>query len=868
MASDLSLKVLLEVKDKALGPLKSIAKGSDQLAKGLDATQQRLRQLGQQNAAIEAFQRLKGQAQATGGQLSAMRARLAELKGALPAAGAQYKAYAGEIKAGEKALARLQARQQSQLSQLRRTREQLKSLGVDNIARQQQRMGAEVRQATAALRAQETALKKLEKARQDHTKSLHVAAVAGSMGAGAVVGGKALVRASVAPLHQYMAHEDAMLGIARQVPGARDEMGRLTDVYRQAEKEVRELSETIPLTTVEIANMTTAAARMEVPTEHLKEQVKLAEEMAIAFDAVPDEIAESMGKVAKNFRIPVTDIRGLADTINYLDDNAISKGSDIIDYLNRTSGVVSTVAMSSKQAAALGSTLLTLGERTETASTATNAIIQTFAAAEKGKKGFRAAIKELGLGATDIQQGMQRDAMGTLLRVFDAIQKLPEDKRIGVMVDLVGKEHSDTLAKLVSKPDELRRQLDLAGSAEAGGSMAREAQARYATTSAQMQLLENQLFNLRAVAGQALAPALAELLAVVTPVIKAVTQWMQDNPVLTKRLMMAAVAVGALMTVLGALAAALAVAAVNAYALRAVFALLAAKNAAAAAQMGATAARAGLLARAAAGLKSAWGAVVQMGGFALQKTIVGLRLLGGQLMQAGAWLLRFGGVAARAFMVVGRAALALMASPIGIAFGLMAAAVYMWVTRWQDIKGGALLLWQDIKQAFMDGLAWLQALPQKMWEAGSNIIGGVIGGIRSKLDELKSSIVSVADSARGWFAEKLKINSPSRVFMQLGGWVSEGAALGIQGKAALVARAAAAMAAMPAMAAAPAMAGGVPALAARAPAAAAQAAPAINITIHAAPGQDAQAIAQAVSRELDRRERERAARAYSRIGDI
>lgn len=78
MASDLSLKVLLEVKDKALGPLKSIAKGSDQLAKGLDATQQRLRQLGQQNAAIEAFQRLKGQAQATGGQLSAMRARLAE----------------------------------------------------------------------------------------------------------------------------------------------------------------------------------------------------------------------------------------------------------------------------------------------------------------------------------------------------------------------------------------------------------------------------------------------------------------------------------------------------------------------------------------------------------------------------------------------------------------------------------------------------------------------------------------------------------------------------------------------------------------------------------------------------------------------
>ena len=868
MASDLSLKVLLEVKDKALGPLKSIAKGSDQLAKGLDATQQRLRQLGQQNAAIEAFQRLKGQAQATGGQLSAMRARLAELKGALPAAGAQYKAYAGEIKAGEKALARLQARQQSQLSQLRRTREQLKSLGVDNIARQQQRMGAEVRQATAALRAQEAALKKLDKARQDHTKSLHVAAVAGSMGAGAVVGGKALVRASVAPLNQYMAHEDAMLGIARQVPGARDEMGRLTDVYRQAEREVRALSQAIPLATTEIADMYTAAARMEVPTEHLKEQVRLTAQAAIAFDAVPGEIAEKLGKVGKAFNIPITEMEALGDAINYLDDNAISKGDDIIEYLQRVSGVAGMVKISENQAAALGSTLLTFGARADDAATGTMAILGKLGKAEQGTKGFLRALKKLGLSAKEIQAGMQKDAVGTLFQVLEAIRKMPEDKRIGIAVDLAGAEHYKTLAKLISRPEELQRQLALADSEEAKGSMAREAQARYATTSAQMQLLENQLFNLRAVAGQALAPALAELLAVVTPVIQAVTQWMQDNPVLTKRLMMAAVAVGALMTVLGALAAALAVAAVNAYALRAVFALLAAKNAAAAAQMGATAARAGLLARAAAGLKSAWGAVVQMGGFALQKTIVGLRLLGGQLMQAGAWLLRFGGVAARAFMVVGRAALALMASPIGIAFGLMAAAVYMWVTRWQDIKGGALLLWQDIKQAFLDGLAWLQALPQKMWEAGSNIIGGVIGGIRAKLGELKSSIVSVADSARGWFAEKLKINSPSRVFMQLGGWVSEGAALGIQGKAALVARAAAAMAAMPAMAAAPAMAGGVPALAARAPAAAAQAAPAINITIHAAPGQDAQAIAQAVSRELDRRERERAARAYSRIGDI
>lgn len=79
----------------------------------------------------------------------------------------------------------------------------------------------------------------------------------------------------------------------------------------------------------------TAAARMGVPTAELGNFVELTSEMADAFDAVPDQIAESMGKIANNLKIPITEIRGMADAINYLDDNAISKGGDIIGFLNR-----------------------------------------------------------------------------------------------------------------------------------------------------------------------------------------------------------------------------------------------------------------------------------------------------------------------------------------------------------------------------------------------------------------------------------------------------------------------------------------------------------------------------------------------------
>lgn len=78
---------------------------------------------------------------------------------------------------------------------------------------------------------------------------------------------------------------------------------------------------------------------------------------------------------------------------------------------------------------------------------------------------------------------------------------------------------------------------------------------------------------------------------------------------------------------------------------------------------------------------------------------------------------------------------------------------------------------------------------------GSNIVGGLINGITSKLAELKDAVVGVASSAAAWFREKLDIHSPSRVFMQYGGFISEGAALGIESGQAGVRAAALAMAA-------------------------------------------------------------------------
>lgn len=316
----------------------------------------------------------------------------------------------------------------------------------------------------------------------------------------------------VQPIKQAIEFETAMLGVAKQVDGARDASGKLTTVYTSMRKEIQMLGRELPIANNELAVMVEAGARMGVAKENLIGFTRTAAIMASAFDLPAAELADNMGKIANLYKIPIPAIGELGDTINYLDDKSIAKGGDIISFLTRVGGVAASVKITSNNMAALGSTLLTLGEQTETAGTATNAIFQILASAESGTKDFWHALHRLKLSAKDIQKGMQIDAQGTFLKVLNAINKMPKDQRLGILSDLVGREHSDTLAKLASGIDEYRKQIDLANSQQAKGSMSKEFSARMQTTAAQLKLASNHASELGVSFGTVFLPALNTVL--------------------------------------------------------------------------------------------------------------------------------------------------------------------------------------------------------------------------------------------------------------------------------------------------------------------------------------------------------------------
>ncbi|MGU5699316.1 phage tail tape measure protein [Aeromonas allosaccharophila] len=485
--------------------------------------------------------------------------------------------------------------------------------------------------------------------------------------------------------------ETAMLGVAKQVDGARDSSGKLTSVYYEMGKQIQQLGREIPLATNEIADMVTAGSRMGVARDQLIDFTRTSAMMADAFELPAGELADNMGKIAGLFKIPIPAIGELADSINYLDDNAISKGGDIIEFLTRTGGVASAVKVTGQEMAALGSTLLTLGERTETAGTAANAMFQKFAAADKGTKNFKSALKELGISSAAVQKGMQQDATGTMMKVLEAIGKLPKEKQLGVMVELVGLEHSDTLAKLANNTEEWRRQLALANSEAAKGSMSREFAARLQTTNAQWTLMKNRTSEVAVNLGSVLLPAINDTFKAISPLVNVVADFARDNPKVTKAIVGTAVALTTLKV--GGLALGYAFTFVKGAALSTV----------------------GLFYRVSAGAAVA--------GASTASAAAGPTLLGKAFMFAG-----------KGIIWMGRA---LLMNPIGLAITAIAGAAYLIYENWDKLKPWFTALWDDIVAKF---------------ETAVVKIGGMIDSVKQKWNDTKDAVTGGVGSA--WASTK------------------------------------------------------------------------------------------------------------------
>nr|DAK08485.1 MAG TPA: minor tail protein [Bacteriophage sp.] len=559
--------------------------------------------------------------------------------------------------------------------------------------------------------------------------------------------------------------------------------------FKEMGNDILKLTRTIPMAGEEIAAIVAAGGQSGVARENLLGYAKDAATMGVAFDMAAGDAGEAMATMANVLGKPITEMAQFGDVINHLSDNANSKAKDIVNVITRVGSDTRMLGLSENQAAALGSTFLSMGKAPELAAQAVKGMSSSFLQLKAGA--HEKELKKLGFTTKSFAAAMNKDAQGAISSFIEKVKKMPKDKQYPLLAKIFGKQYADDVLLLAQNTGEYNRQLGLLQETDANGnlkyigSMQREFENRSNTTENKLTKLKNSLTEIAEKIGEAFLPVITSFVENITPVIYSITEWVETNPQLMEWVLTIGGGIGA---VVGGL-----------LTLHSAFSFVSA----------------GLLPFIKVGKF--------LGGFlgnflfsAISKLSLGFGYLIGYVIKGA---MMFG----KAILMMSRA---LLTNPIGLLITGIAVAAYLIYDNWEKIGPWFAELWQTVSGAFSSAwasitnfcseawtsisnfftsgignitatildwsplglfqqvfstvLSWFGIdVPSKFSDFGKNMIDGLVNGIKNAWEGAKQIVSDLGEGIKGWFAEKLGIHSPSRVFKDYGVNVVEGLAIGM-----------------------------------------------------------------------------------------
>lgn len=559
--------------------------------------------------------------------------------------------------------------------------------------------------------------------------------------------------------------------------------------FKEMGNDILKLTRTIPMAGEEIAAIVAAGGQSGVARENLLGYAKDAATMGVAFDMAAGDAGEAMATMANVLGKPITEMAQFGDVINHLSDNANSKAADIVNVITRVGSDTRMLGLSEKQSAALGSTFLSMGKAPELAAQAVKGMSSAFLQLKAGA--HEKELKQLGFTTKSFAAAMNKDAQGAISSFIEKVKKMPKDKQYPLLAKIFGKQYADDVLLLAQNTGEYNRQLGLLQETDANGnlkyigSMQREFENRSNTTENKLTKLKSSLTEIATKIGNAFLPVITSFVENITPVIYGITEWVETNPQIMEWVLTIGGGIGA---VVGGL-----------LTLHSAFSFV----------------TAGLLPFLKLGKF--------LGGFlgnflfsAISKLSLGFGYLIGYILKGA---MMFG----KAIFMMSRA---LLTNPIGLLITGIAVAAYLiydnwekigpWFSElWQTVSGAFSSAWNSItnfcseawtnisnfftsgignitatildwsplglfQQVFSTVLSWFGIdVPSKFSDFGKNMIDGLVNGIKNAWEGAKQIVSDLGEGIKGWFAEKLGIHSPSRVFKGYGVNVVEGLAIGM-----------------------------------------------------------------------------------------
>lgn len=726
----LKIEVLLAAVDRVTGPFKSIAKSGSETARALKAARDQLKDMNAQQERITAFRKAEKDAAIAENTFKSVQERIRSLKDEIAKVPAPTQAMAKALKDATRESEDLKNRHAALIDKQQRLFTQMKAGGIDTsnlahhsmeLATRQVEASQSVNKLNTAMEVQNQKLHKLHAARAEYNKSMALKDKLGGAGAKALVAGTAINAAAAVPVIAYAKAEDAatQLKIAMMEKG-----GKVSDQFKEINDLAGQLGNKLPGTTADFQNMMTKLIRQGMPAEAVLGGLgKATAYLAVQLQMMPEAAAEFASELQHATRTTDKDMMGLMDTIQKAFNLGVNQ-NHMLEGFAKMSPALSIIRKEGSAAAKELAPLLIMAKNSgmagEAAGNAYRKVFQQSMDKRKIAKG-NSALSGTGV-VLDFTDG--KGEFGGLDKMYQQLEKLKNVntvQRLAALKKVFG-DDAETLQVL-----SLMIERGASGYAAVQAKMERQADIQE-RVNAQLGTLKNlwdaatgTFTNALVAFGESISPELHATAKWLGELAEGTQKWAKENPELSATLMtivkwtgMAALGLGGLLVAYSSIIIPM------------------------------------------ASLKFAM-AYLNLQGF-------GVAVMFGRLWGAIKWL--GGGV-----VWLGRL---FLTNPILLAITLIAAAAYLIYRNWEPIKQFFGDIWEWIKAKFDTTATWFSELPSRFATWGSAIIDGLLLGINSKWESLKATVKELAQMLPEWVTGPLKINSPSRVFAEIGGSTMEG----------------------------------------------------------------------------------------------
>lgn len=299
------------------------------------------------------------------------------------------------------------------------------------------------------------------------------------------------------------------------------------------EQAVKRVSAATSRSQGEVAATMAAAAQAGIAVGDLESYAEMVLKVGVAWDVTGDAAGEALAKIGTAMGWTVDQTRQFADEINVLSDSTAASSTDLLEYARRTLAMGKAAGFSSKETLALGSAMISAGAQPDVAATSFLNLTRALTKGASATRTQQAAFKALGLDAKKLAKGMQKDALGTTMRVLEAIQKAPAENRVSLISQIFGDE-ARALGPILENLGLLRQNYEaIADEAKTAGSVQREFQVRAKTTANALARLRNAFEAIAIALGSAITPALADLADKLVPIAGQIADLVGKYPRLT-----------------------------------------------------------------------------------------------------------------------------------------------------------------------------------------------------------------------------------------------------------------------------------------------------------------------------------------------